>query len=355
MKKIIFILTFFLLIYIPHIVEANELYNIIDNIPSTEGFDTQSTAKDALEGKIDFSFGDIVKKVVSLFADGITENVPLIIKMTVIAIMSGVIMNLTVDKNEMGVFVSCAAVGVVAVNVFLYTVSLATETIDTLFLFISSLMTPVATAVSVTGISAGGAAATTFVAMQVFMHICKNVLIPFICVICVFSVCDKLGQTPYLEGISGLLKQVLKWGSGFMITVYGVVIGLQAQAAVNLDNLAGKSLKYAVGNFVPVVGGALSDSLDTVVMGAKTVAGALGITGIIGVGYISVVPLVNICAVSVSMKLAGAIAAVSAEKRVRSIVEEFSQNVGRVAIVLLSVSVMFVISLAVLCNFGGGR
>lgn len=353
MKKIIFVLSFFLLIYTPYIVVAENVSNIIDNIQSPEGYDAQQTAYDAMDGKISFGFYDIAEKTLSLFFGGIKENIPVIIRMTVIAVMSGIVLNLAGEKNEIGVFASCAAVSVIAVKVFSYTISLTIETIDTLFLFISSMMPAVSTAVSVTGISAGGSAATTFVAMQVFIHICKNVFMPMICIICAFSVCDKVGQTPYLEGITALLKQVLKWGTGFMITIYSVVIGLQAQAAVNLDNLAGKSLKYAVGSFVPVVGSALSDSLDTVIAGAKTVSGALGISGIIGVGYICLLPLVNICAVSVSMKIAGAIAAVSAEKRVFMIINEFSQCVGRVAIILLSVAVMFVISLAILCSFGG--
>jgi len=355
MKKVIFVLSFFLLIYTPYIVEAENIYNIIEEIQSPEEFDAKQTAQDAIEGKISFGFSDILKKATEIFVDGIRENIPLVIKMTVIAIMSGMILNLTDDKNEIGTFAFCAAVGIIAVNVFLYAINLATETIDSLFLFISSMMTPLATSLSVSGISAGGTAATTFVAMQVFIHICKSVLMPMNCIICAFSVCDKLGQTPYLAGITALLEQVLKWGSGFMITVYGVVVGLQAQAAVNLDSLAGKSLKYAIGNFVPVVGSALADSLDTVVSGAKTVAGALGITGIIGVGYICIVPLVNICAVSVSVKLSGAIAAVSAEKRVSKIIEDFSKCIGRVAIVLLSVAVMFVISLAILCSIGGTK
>ena len=355
MKKIIFVLSFFLLIYTPYIVEAEEISNIIDNIRTPVEFDIQKTAQDAMEGKISFGFRDISEKILSLFFDGIRENIPTIIKMTVIAVMSGIVLNLVSEKNEIGVFAACAAVSVIAVKVFSYAVTLTAETIDTLFLFISSMMPSVATAISVSGVSGGASAVTTFAAMQIFIHICKSVLMPMVCIICAFSVCDKVGQTPYLDGITSLLKQVLKWGTGLMITIYSVVVGMQAQAAVNLDNLAGKSLKYAVGNFVPVVGGALSDSLDTVIAGAKTVSGALGIAGIIGVGYICLVPLVNICAVSVSIKIAGAIAAVSAEKRVFQIINEFSQSIGRVAIILLSVAVMFVISLAILCSLGGGR
>ena len=101
------------------------------------------------------------------------------------------------------------------------------------------------------------------------------------------------------------------------------------------------------------MGGALSDSLETVIASAKTMAGALGISGVLGVLYICLVPLVNICAISLSFKLAAAVASVTSEKRVSTVIDEFSQSIGRVSIVLLSVVVMFIISLSILCSSGG--
>lgn len=352
MKKMIFILTFFLFIYTPHIVYAEKQYNIIEEVESPEGFDVNETIEMAKEGKIPFSFLDILKKILSLFIGGIQQNIPNIIKMTSVAILSGLIVNLNGDKNEIGTYASVAIGATIAIKIFSYTITVTTETIDALFIFISSLMTPLATVASTGKIAIGAAAASIFVAMQVFIHICKSILIPLICVITVFSVGDKLGKTPYLYGITNILKQILKWGTGLMITIYTVVIGLQTQAASGLDSLAGKSIKYAVGSFVPVVGGALSDTLETVIASAKTMAGALGISGVLGVGYICIVPLINICTISLSFKLAGAIAAAVAEKRVTTVIDEFAQSIGRVSLVLISVTVMFIISLAMLCGFG---
>ncbi len=353
MKKMIFVLTFFLLIYTPHIVYANNEHNIIEEIDSPSGFDIGQTVETVKSGEMPITFLGVLKKILSLFVEGIQKNIPDIVKMTAISILSGLVINLTEDKNEIGTYAAVVIAATIAVKIFSYTITVTKETIDGLFLFISSLMTPLATVASTGRIALSGAAASIFVAMQVFIHICKSILIPLICVICVFSVGDKVGKTPYLYGITNILKQVLKWGTGLMITIYSVVIGLTSQAASGLDSLAGKSIKYAVGSFVPVVGGALSDSLETVIQSAKTMAGALGISGVLGVGYICLVPLINISAISMSFKFASAIASVTSEKRVCSVIDEFAQNIARVSLILLSVAVMFVISLAMLCGFGG--
>lgn len=353
MKKILFVLTFFLLIYTPYIVEAKDTYNIIEDIKSPEGFDIKEIIKEVSSGNVPITFLQILERIISLFFGGIQKALPEIIKMTAVAILSGLLVNLSNDKGDMGIYAAVAIVSTISVRTFSYAVNIVEETIDGLFLFISSLMMPLATVMSAGTVAKGTAAGVIFVAMQVFIHICKSVILPLICVITVFSVTDKIGQRPYLSGITNILKSFLKWGTGFMIMIYTVVIGLQIQASAGLDNLAGKSIKYAVGTFVPVVGGALSDTLETVIASAKTMAGALGISGVLGVLYICVVPLVNICALSISFKLASAVASVTSEKRVSSVIDEFAQNIARVSIVLLSVSVMFIISLSMLCSLGG--
>lgn len=353
MKKITFILTFFLLLYIPHIVSAQNDYTIIEEIDFPGGFDVAETVETITRGEIPITFMDILKKLLSLFIGGIKDNIPSIVKMLTIAILSGLVVNLNSDDNETGSYIAVIIASIIAIKTFSYSIAVTKQTIDGLFLFISSLMTPIVTTVSTGRVAMGAAAATTFVAMQVFIYVCKSILIPLVCVITVFSVTDKVGKTPYLYGITGLLRQILKWGTGLMITIYTIVIGLNAQAAAGMDTLAGKSIKYAVGSFVPVVGGALSDSLETVIASAKTMAGALGISGVLGVLYICIVPLINISTISISFKLASACATVTSEKRVSSVIDEFSQSIGRVSLILLSVTVMFIISLAMLCGFGG--
>ena len=355
MKKIIFLLSFFLIIYTPYIVHAENPYNIIENIEETEGVDAGGIAKEVLSGELNLSFSGVFDKISDLFISGIKENLPEIFKMSILAVLSGLMLNIGGAKNETGIFAVVAVVSLFSVKVFSYVVSITEETIDSLFIFVQSLMVPVATAITATGAASGTAAASVFVSMQVFIYICKSVILPLICIIAVFSISDKLGEMPYLQGINKLLKQVLKWGTGLMITIYSVVVALKVETAANFDTLAGKSIKYAVGSFMPVVGGALSDSLETVITSAKTVAGALGIAGIIGIGYICVVPLVNVCCVSVCFKIASAIASVSTEKRVSSAICEMGESIGKVAILLLSVAVMFIISLAMLIHLGGVR
>lgn len=358
MKKIISILSFFLILYIPYIVHADTIDSIIDeteNITNVPGYSVSDTARDILDGKSELSFSGIADKIASLLFGKIRENASVIIKMVAAGIISGVAANLCGGKNEIGTISCVAVVSLMSLKTFIFAMTTAEETIDTLFLFVQALMPSVAAAAAATGQAAQTAACgAAFGAMQVFIHICKTTVLPLVAVITALSVVDCLGDTSYLKGVTGILKSCLKWGTGLLLTLYGAVIGIQSQAAGAFDTVAGKTVKYAVGSFVPVVGGALSDSLEMVSASAKAIKSALGLSGIIGVCYVCLSPLINVCAVALAYKLASCLCAVTAEKRVVHVINEVGGSLVRICSVILAASIMFIISLAMLCRFGGG-
>lgn len=358
MKKVISILSFFLILYLPYIVQAagvDELIEEAENRNNVPGYSVSDTARDVLDGKSGFTFSGLADKLASLLFGKIKENTSVILKMVAAGIISGIAASLCGGKNEIGTICCVAVVSLMSLKIFIFSMSAAEETIDTLFLFVQALMPSAATAAAATGQAAQSAACgVVFGAMQVFIHICKETILPLVAVITALSVVDCLGDTPYLKGVTGLLKSCLKWGTGLLLTLYGAVIAIQSQAAGAFDTVAGKTVKYAVGSFVPVVGGALSDSLEMVGTSARAIKSALGISGIIGVGYVCLSPLINVCAVALSYKLAACLCAVTAEKRVSHVIDEVGGSLVRICGVILAVSVMFVISLAMLCRFGGG-
>ncbi len=357
MKKIIVVLSFFLIIYIPHIVHAEKTDNIIDemlDVPKVSEFDTAQTAKAASEGKIDITFSGVCDKIINLFLENIRDNYAIIFKMSAAGIISGIAANLSDTKNDIGRIACVAAVGVLSLNAYTYTAKVAEETCDTLFLFVQSIVPSVAAASLASGHTAESASCgVVFCAMQIFIHICKEVIFPLIAVITALGTVDNLGDTQYLKGVNSFLKKTLSWGTGLMLTLYGGVVALQTQTAGAFDSLAGKSVKYAVGNFVPIVGGALSDSLDMVMQSAKVIKSALGVSGIIGVCFLCAGPLINICSIAAAYKIAASIVSVSADKRVSAVINEIGGGIAKICINIMAVSVMFILSIAMLCRFGG--
>ncbi len=357
MKKMISILSFFLILYIPYIVCANPMEELIqqaDQKVTIAGYSVSDTANAVLSGKQPFTFSGGIDYLLAIFTKQLRSNWPTILKMTVIGILSGVVSAMHDGKNEIGILACAAIASLMCLKTFVFFVTTAEETIDSMFLFMQAIIPSVAATTAATGQTAQTAVCgTIFVAMQIFIYICKEMILPFLAVLTALGVVNKLGDTPYLKGIVGGLKSFYKWGIGLLLILYGVVCGLQAQSAGAFDTVAGKTVRYAVGSFVPLVGGALSDSLQMIGAGAKTIRAALGISGIIGVLYVCINPFVHICTIALSYKVAACLCTVMADTRVAEVIQEVGGNLVRICGVILCVGVMFVISLAMLCRMGG--
>ena len=357
MKKVIFVLSFFLILYTPYIVYGENINNIIEeteNIKTPNGYSVKDTAQKIIDGEFNLSFSGVCDYIIGLFLGGIKENSGYITKMTVVALISGVAASLWGGKNEIGVFCLLCIVSLLSLKAFSYAQSVADETCNALFIFTQSLMPSVVGAsVAMGQVAQSAACAASFCAMQIFVHICSKIILPFICVLTVLCVVDSLNEVSYLKGVISFLKQTLKWGTGLMLTLYTAVIALQTQTAGAFDTVGGKTVKYAVGSFVPIVGSALSDSLEFIISSGKVIKNALGISGIIGVCSLCTGPLINLLALSLCYKLASAVASVAAEERVTKVINEIGGGLLRICINITAVSVMFVISLAFLCRMGG--
>lgn len=357
MKKVISILSFFLILYIPYIVCANPMEELIeeaDQNASVAGYSVSDTANAILSGEQPFTFSGGIEYLLKIFTKQLQSNWSTILRMTAIGILSGFVVALYDGKNDIGIFACVAIASLMSLKTFVHFIITAEETIDSVFLFVQAIMPSVAATTAAVGQTAQTAVCgTIFVAMQVFIYICKEMILPFLAVLTALGVVNKLGDTPYLKGIVGGLKSFYKWGVGFLLIFYGIVCGLQAQSAGAFDTVAGKTVRYAVGNFVPLVGGALSDSLHMIGTGAKTIRTALGISGMIGVLYVCLNPVIHTCVVALSYKIAACLCSVMADTKVAEVIQEVGGNLIRICGVILSVGVMFVISLAMLCRMGG--
>ena len=74
-------------------------------------------------------------------------------------------------------------------------------------------------------------------------------------------------------------------------------------AASSFDGIALRTLKYAVGNSVPYVGGILKEGTDVILLSATLVKNALGVFGILVVFSAAIVPVTNMIALRFLLKL----------------------------------------------------
>ena len=80
-----------------------------------------------------------------------------------------------------------------------------------------------------------------------------------------------------ISGVRRLLMTVF----GFFLMIFSFVLGIQSSLARSADTLGMKTVRFALGSYVPVVGGAVSEALSTISGGLSLIRKTTGAVGIV--------------------------------------------------------------------------
>lgn len=129
-----------------------------------------------------------------------------------------------------------------------------------------------------------GQAALNGEMLMIFMNVIQYIgatLTPPFCGICLaFALLDAFESRVKLAPLGALVKKWYTAGLGLTTFLIGTVLSLQSVLNARADTLAMRGVKYAVGSWIPVVGGAVSGTIGTV---ASVIGSLRGIGGTCGV------------------------------------------------------------------------
>lgn len=92
--------------------------------------------------------------------------------------------------------------------------------------------------------------------------------------------------------LSSFPLTVAKWISVVTASVASIALGAQSFLSSSADTVGVKTLKFALGSAVPLVGGAVGDSVSFITAGASSVKGAFGVTLIVIIFILVLTPLI---------------------------------------------------------------
>ncbi len=128
--------------------------------------------------------------------------------------------------------------------------------------------------------TAGAGTATLYLMLSATQRLVAGAVVPVCAVLVAASVCSALSGGNILCGFSGAVKKCYTFFIGLIMTVFVFVLGAQTTVAGAADTAAARSGKLIASTVIPVVGGAVGDTL-------RTVAGSVGyIKSVVGVGGI---------------------------------------------------------------------
>ena len=199
-----------------------------------------------------------------------------------------------------------------------------------------------------------GQAAVSGEITVLFLAVCEYVsatVTPPVCAVCMsFSLMDAFGLKLTLSPLCEQVKKWYVWLLGLIMFLLSLALSAQSVLVGRADSLGMKGVKYAVGNMLPVVGGAVAGSLGTVAAGVSLLRGVCGVSGIFLIVLLLIPTLVQLLLFRTVLRLAATVAALLGCEGEGRLLGEMASLHGYLAAAVSICAVTFVLTLALLIH-----
>ena len=335
-------------------VDFGEMEKFIDDI---SGFtDEKLSVKDIVykfvRGESVVEYQTVFKYVGSLLFAEVKSRLPALLSLLSVLLLCSLLGCLNTERLGSGVgeivhFVGYAAI-VTTVTALCYSlVSSALSAVDK----VSSVVQAVFPALLALMISTGATAqAALYSPTALFIDgfttiFIKNFTFPCVLAMLALSVVSNITKTVKLKGFIDFLSGIMKWGIGLAATVFSLFLTVKGISGGLADGVTVRTLKYALNSSVPLVGGILSGGADVVVAAASLVRGALGLTTLVIVFGVVLMPVIKIAALTLALRVVNAVAQPFSGDRVYSFITSAVSVLHHALAGLLLATLMYVVTI----------
>lgn len=172
-------------------------------------------------------------------------------------------------------------------------------------------------------------------------------ILPITLIATAIGIISNLSEKVQIGKLSKFLKSGVTWFLGVIITVFISVLSLEGGLTSNIDGLTAKGLKAATSTFVPVIGKALGESVDTVIGSTAILKNSIGIFGMIVIIGICAMPIIKLAVLTITYHFASAICEPLADKKIVSLLEQMGGTFKVLLAIMFFVAVLLIIGLAI--------
>lgn len=346
-------------------MDVSELEGILRNMEQGDfsqqyaAFNFKNTMKALANGELDYSVNNILKAAMNYFFKEVSGTYSLALRLLVIALLAALVQNLqsSFDKDGIGnvAFYACFCMIVFAgVKIFTSATAVMAETVDNIILFMNSLIPVLMTLLAAGGnaVSATALHPVLFSATGIITVVIKSFILPLIFTMTALKITDAFSPDMAVGKIGDMLGSIIRWSIGILLTLFIGLIGIYSAVAPAIDDITLKTTKFAVGSFVPVVGGMLSDSVDLVLGCSAILKNAVGISGLIAIVLVCFYPSVRLMVQAAILHITAAVIQPISDKRITGVISTLASSLTMVFAMMITITVMLIIMIAFVVSLG---
>ena len=309
-----------------------------------------------MKGSLDSAgqmFGQMIKEQIT---GGIYENQQLLFKIACFAVIGTIFTNFAMAFSkeqvaETGFYLTYTLLMTLMMTSFIMTAAIITNVLKSLTGFMKVLLPTFCAALTFTtgSLLSGAYYELMMAAIAIADWLMSTLIMKLIQIYVLTALVNHISKEDYLSKLSELLALLIRWS---IRTVVGVILGiniLQTMLLPAIDRAKGTAA-YKLISALPGVGAAMNTALGAVIGSGVLIRNVLGMGSLIVILLICVVPVVRVCMVFLSYKVVQAVIQPVTDKRLLDGMESMTQGVGMLLQVLIGCVLMFILSLAVVCN-----
>ena len=342
------------------LINQKEILGINDFLDEAKQFSKDAFGSNNLDSLYENIInGDILKCFETIDFKGIifsqiSEAIKLIVLMLEVIIICSVLKNIldslkvsNAGKNVY--FVQYFVLVILIVNAFVPILKFTVEAINRIISFMNMLIPLLITLILSTGniVTTSMMEPVLVISMNFIANFINSFVVPFCLISFVISVISNLLGKIKLEKISKILRNVIVWTLGILLTVFTALLSLESNITSSVDGLAGKTTKAAVSGFIPVVGKIMGDSVDAVIGSVNILKNSVGVIGTLIFFAITLSPSIKIICYWFSFKILAALSEPCADSAIVNLFEVISENYKILLGILFSVTIMFIIGITI--------
>lgn len=307
-----------------------------------------------------FNFNDILMGIVRFFLNDVLLNTKLLGELVILTIICAILQNL---ENAFGdnstvsnlAYYACYLILVIiVVSSFTIVIGIGRDTINKMVDFMIALMPVLITLLASVG---GFASAAVFdpiimAVVQIVSSIIKDFILPCTFLIAILSIVNNLSDSFKVSKLAGLLRQICVWVLGITLTVFIGIITIRGATSQTIDQVTAKTAKYAVDNFIPLIGKCLSDAVGTIGGYTLILKDSISTVGLIALVLTCIFPLLKIVSMIFIYKIAGALIEPLSDKRIVSCLNDIGNSILLIFSSVVCVAVMFFIMVTIIASTG---
>ena len=340
-------------------IERLDLSEIEKATADIEEFNLKETMLDAITGNHTITPASVIKNVLNLVFWEMDDYINLMGRLIILALFSTIVSALGTSFSNKSIseiaFYVCYMVLIITLaESFRISMNIAYKAIEQMVVTMKFSIPVMITLLVSTGNVASGSLFQPIVisSIQIGAAVIKNMVLPLVFFVSVLQIVSNISEDFKIDTLIDLAYGSIKWILRGILTLFIGVMGIYGLTTPFVDGTLNKAAKSMTAAFVPVVGDALSGTIDLVMNCGVIVKNSYSVGIIIALIMICAVPLIQIFLCMVVYQLSAAIIQPISDGRITNSMRGMGKATGYLLGTLTTVMVLFILNMLILVGVG---